>query len=78
MTSQMSQLTPDTLQTTLSGNLVLLDFWAHWCAPCRTLSPHLERLAEHYEDRLKVAKIDIEAYPELGDRFAARGIPCWF
>ena len=58
---------------------LLVDFWAAWCGPCRTLGPVLERLAEEEaafaEPRWELVKIDTEAYPEIADRFGIRSIP---
>ena len=54
---------------------VLVDFWAEWCGPCRTLGPTLESLAADYEDRLTVAKVNIDQNPELAQRFGVRSIP---
>ncbi len=54
---------------------VLTDFWAPWCAPCRMVSPAVERLATDLAGKLKVAKVNTDEQPELGNRFAVRGIP---
>lgn len=54
---------------------VLVDFWAPWCGPCRTMAPELERLGAAMEHELLVAKIDTDANPSAGARHGARSIP---
>jgi putative thioredoxin len=54
---------------------VLIDFWATWCAPCKTLSPVLEKIAREMKGRFVLAKIDIDANPELADVFRIQSVP---
>ncbi|GED41679.1 thioredoxin [Cobetia marina] len=54
---------------------VLVDFWASWCGPCKTVAPTLESLAEEYEGRLKIVKVDVDEASELASRFGVRGVP---
>ena len=54
---------------------VLVDFWAEWCGPCRAIAPVIEGLAEEFGGRAVVAKLDVDAYPEVAGPYDVRGIP---
>ena len=58
-----------------SGEPVLVDFWAEWCAPCRRLAPTVDQLAEDYTGRITVAKVNIDENPVTPNKFFIRGIP---
>lgn len=58
-----------------TGQLVLIDLWAPWCAPCRMVAPVLERLAAAYAGQLKVVKVNVDDNPATASRFDARSIP---
>ncbi len=54
---------------------VVIDFWAPWCEPCKTIKPLLEKLAEEYAGRFLLAKVDADQNPELAQHFGVRSIP---
>jgi len=54
---------------------VLVDFWAAWCGPCQMLGPVVEELADDFGDRAIIAKLDVDANPEIAGKFGIRSIP---
>ena len=57
------------------SKLVLVDFWAEWCGPCKQIAPRLEELAEKYSENLSVCKVDVDSNRELALEYNVRSIP---
>lgn len=58
-----------------SKGLVLVDFWAEWCAPCKSLLPTIDELAKSYAGEVKVVKVNADENKASGEQFSVRGLP---
>ena len=58
-----------------SGEPLLVDFWAEWCGPCRMVAPVLEELAEEFDGRLRIGKVNVDANQELSIKYQVQSIP---
>jgi thioredoxin 1 len=58
-----------------SDKPVILDFWAEWCQPCKMLSPTVEAIADEYEEKIKVGKLNVDDNPNIATKYGIRGIP---
>ncbi len=57
---------------------VLVDFWAAWCGPCRMIAPILEQLADEYDEKVKIAKVNVDEQTELASQYGVMSIPTLF
>ncbi len=71
------QLTTATFDAALTAadKPLLVDFWATWCGPCRAMAPVIEEIANEETARLSVAKLDVDASPEIAQRYQVMSIP---
>lgn len=77
MSEHIVNVTDDSFeQDVLSSDTpVLVDYWAEWCGPCKTIAPVIDQLADEYNGKLKVAKLNIDENPNTPPKYGIRGIP---
>ena len=77
MSDKIVHVTDDTFEEEVlnSGAPVLVDYWADWCGPCKMIAPVLDEIADEYEGKLKITKLNIDENPNTPPRYGIRGIP---
>jgi len=72
---KLRTLTDSNFDQEIKDGVVLVDFWAEWCGPCRRIAPIVEELAGQYDGRATVGKLNVDENPNVPGRFMIRGIP---
>lgn len=77
MTDSIIQVTDSSFEDDVlkSALPVMVDYWAEWCGPCKMIAPVLDEIADQYDGRLKVAKLNVDDNPQTPQKYAVRGIP---
>ncbi|MCA7015219.1 thioredoxin TrxA [Dickeya dadantii] len=77
MSDKIIHLTDDSFETDVlqSEHVTLVDFWADWCGPCKMIAPILDEIADEFEGKLTVAKLNIDDNPATAPKYGIRGIP---
>ncbi len=77
MSDKIVYLTDDSFQQEVldSGEAVLVDYWAEWCGPCKMIAPILLEIADEYDGKIKIAKLNIDENPQTPPKYGIRGIP---
>src|SRR5438270_13584615 len=75
--SDIRHITDDTFEPEVlkSDTPVLVDYWAEWCGPCKSIAPILDEVAKEYDGKLKIAKIDVDENQQVPAKRGIRGIP---
>ena len=71
-------LNENNFDNTVANGLVLVDFWATWCGPCKMLAPTIDAIATEYKDRVVVGKVDVDENEAIARRFGIMSIPTLF
>ena len=77
MSERIVHVTDDSFEQDVlhSSDPVLVDYWADWCGPCKMIAPVLDQIADEYDGKIRVAKINIDENPNTPPRYGIRGIP---
>ena len=73
--SKYTELTPSNFEAITNEGVSLVDFWAPWCGPCRMIAPVIEELAEEFEGKANICKVNTDEEQDLAVKYGIRSIP---
>ena len=73
--SKFIELTNENFEATVKEGISLVDFWAPWCGPCRMLAPVIEQLAEEFEGKANICKVNSDEQADLTAKYGVRSLP---
>ena len=73
--AKYTELTNDNFEATIAEGVTMVDFWAPWCGPCRMITPIVEELAEDFEGKANICKVNTDEQQEIAVKFGIRSIP---
>ena len=73
--SKYIELNQESMEETVKSGVSLVDFWAPWCGPCRMIAPVIEQLAQEFEGKAKICKVNTEEEQDLTVKYGIRSIP---
>jgi len=73
--SNLKQVTEDTFESEIKNGIVLVDFYADWCGPCRMIAPHLEALSVELKDQASIVKLDVDHAQRIASTYEVTSIP---
>jgi len=73
--AKYTELTQENFETTVNEGVSLVDFWAPWCGPCRMIAPVIEELAEDFDGKANICKVNTDEQQEIAVKYGIRSIP---